>query len=81
MYSSRLMRNLGMADGGTMAIAVRRRPELGDALPLAACRLLPLPSSCSVAATCAHACAVGGLALPDAAVGWLMLPSAANCAA
>ena len=63
MYSSRLMRNLGMADGGTMAIAVRRRPELGDALPLslaASCRCLPL----AVAATCVHDGAVGSLALP-----------------
>ena len=63
VYSSHRLRNSGMADGGTMAIAVRRRPELGDALPLslaASCRCLLL----AVAAACLHECVVGSLALP-----------------
>ena len=57
------LRTLGQADGGTMAIAVRRRPELGDAPPLplaASCRCLPL----AMAATCVHDGVVGSLALP-----------------
>ena len=74
-YNSRLSRNLGMADGCAIVIAVRRMLELRDAQRLPPASFLHCPADCSVGAIGVHASAawwpgpaLGGMRLADAAI-------------